>query len=260
MDLASEDILKVRVARPLSLQLQSAVFGAVFGVVANAAICILAASPGHAFERMKKCSDEVLKSQKSQRHYSLPEVAMYTVRYHFGLLDPPNMGGLKVDSLEDLTKQMSAAAPSTTVDNARVKGVFVTLSKKGKTRACWGNLQGSSQNLVRDTVYTTMDALKKDYRHPQIKASEVEFLKPQVTVVRKLEAIGSVAELNPLKDGLMLRQGGRSGVVLPGEAYDSHHQLVMCKMKAGVASNKGKNKNNSRQNYQLYRLEADVLK
>jgi AMMECR1 domain-containing protein len=211
----------------------------------------------YALDSMKNCSDETLKSQKSAIHYSLPEVAMYTVRYHFGLLDPPNMGGLKVDSLEDLTKQMSALAPAKTSDNARVKGVFVTLSKKGKTRACWGNLQASSQNLVRDTVYTTMDALKKDYRHPQIKSSEVNFLKPQVTVVRKMEAINSVAELNPLKDGLMLRQGGRSGVVLPGEAYDSHHQLVMCKMKAGV-SNKG-NRNNS-SNYQLYRLEADVFK
>lgn len=223
-------------------------------------LCFLGAlicSPAFADDSMKKCSDASSKSQKSRIHYSLPEVAMYTVRYHFGLLDPPNMGGLKVDSLEDLTNQMSALAPATTSDNARIKGVFVTLSKKGKTRACWGNLQGSSQNLVRDTVFTTMDALRKDYRHPQIRASEVNFLKPQVTVIRKMQSINTVAELNPLKDGLMLRQGGRSGVVLPGEAYDSHHQLVMCKMKAGV-SNKGKNNNSS--SYQLYRLEADVFK
>lgn len=218
-----------------------------------------------AAETMKKCSASAQKPQNQERHYSLPEVAMYTVRYHFGLLDPPNMGGLKVDSLEDLTKKMEAAAPTMTSDNARIKGVFVTLSKKGKTRACWGNLQGSSQNLVRDTIYTTMDALKKDYRHPQIKASEVNFLKPQVTVIRKMESINSISELNPLKDGLMLRQGGRSGVVLPGEAYDSHHQLVMCKLKAGIASNrgsKGDNRNGSKQsqNYQLYRLEADVFK
>lgn len=235
--------MRIRISKSLQ------VLGAVWALVACDWV--------YALDSMKNCSDETLKSQKSAIHYSLPEVAMYTVRYHFGLLDPPNMGGLKVNSLEDLTKQMSALAPSKTSDNARVKGVFVTLSKKGKTRACWGNLQGSSQNLVRDTVYTTMDALKKDYRHPQIKSSEVNFLKPQVTVVRKMEAINSVAELNPLKDGLMLRQGGRSGVVLPGEAYDSHHQLVMCKMKAGVSS-KG-NRNNS-SNYQLYRLEADVFK
>ncbi|MDX2106138.1 MAG: AMMECR1 domain-containing protein [Candidatus Melainabacteria bacterium] len=215
--------------------------------------------PVLALERMKKCSDESLKSQKGAIHYSLPEVAMYTVRYHFGLLDPPNMGGLKVDSLEDLAKQMSALAPATTSDNTRIKGIFVTLSKKGKTRACWGNLQGSSQNLVRDTVFTTMDALKKDYRHPQIRASEVNFLKPQVTVIRKMQSINSVAELNPLKDGLMLRQGGRSGVVLPGEAYDSHHQLVMCKMKAGVSDKGIKSRKNS-SSYQLYRLEADVFK
>lgn len=218
-----------------------------------------------AAETMKKCSASSQKPQNQERHYSLPEVAMYTVRYHFGLLDPPNMGGLKVDSLEDLTKKMEAAAPTMTSDNTRIKGVFVTLSKKGKTRACWGNLQGSSQNLVRDTIYTTMDALKKDYRHPQIKASEINFLKPQVTVIRKMESINSISELNPLKDGLMLRQGGRSGVVLPGEAYDSHHQLVMCKLKAGIASSrgsKGDNRNGSRQgqNYQLYRLEADVFK
>lgn len=236
---------------------------ALMALLACFAASLFASLPALANGSMKKCSDESSKSQKGAIHYSLPDVAMYTVRYHFGLLDPPNMGGLKVDSLEDLTKQMSASAPATTSDNARIKGVFVTLSKKGKTRACWGNLQGSSQNLVRDTVFTTMDALKKDYRHPQIRASEVNFLKPQVTVIRKMQAINSVAEINPLKDGLMLRQGGRSGVVLPGEAYDSHHQLVMCKMKAGV-SNKGKNSVNSNSsnssNYQLYRLEADVFK
>src|SRR5581483_12335268 len=60
-------------------------------------------------------------------------------------------------------------------------GVFVTLSKHGKTRACWGSIEPTHANIIESTVYGTMDALKKDYRHKPIQADEYKNLKAQVT-------------------------------------------------------------------------------
>jgi AMMECR1 domain-containing protein len=106
-------------------------------------------------------------------------------------------------------------------------------------------------NLVVGTVYTTESALSKEYRYKKIRANEWQLLKPQVTVVRSVEPIGSMAEQNPLMYGLMVRAGIRSAVILPGEAVDAHYQLVMCKLKAGIPSS---------QPCQLYRIKADVFK
>ena len=128
-------------------------------------------------------------------------------------------------------------------------GVFVTLSLDGKTRACWGTAYPTHRNIIESTVYTTLDALKKEYRYKSISASELKNLKPQVTVIEDLEPIVSIRSQNPFRDGLMLRAGSKSAVLLPGEVSDAYYQLIKCKLKAGV--HKG-------EPYQLYRIKAKI--
>jgi AMMECR1 domain-containing protein len=98
-------------------------------------------------------------------------------------------------------------------------------------------------------VYATLGALTKEYRYKPIGRTEWQTLKPQVTVVRALEPISGIRDQNPIQDGLMVRAGNRSGVILPGEARDAFYQLVQCKLKAGVRPG---------ESYQLYRIVADV--
>jgi AMMECR1 domain-containing protein len=74
-------------------------------------------------------------------------------------------------------------------------------------------------------------------------------LKPQVTVIDRIEPIENLSGQNPLKYGLMLRSGAKTAVLLPGETSDAYYQLVRCKLKAGL--NKG-------ESYQLYRLKAEI--
>jgi AMMECR1 domain-containing protein len=128
-------------------------------------------------------------------------------------------------------------------------GVFVTLSYQGKARACWGSLYPHQANLLQATMDATLGALTKEYRYPPIRHYEWSRLKPQVTVIRAIEPISGIAGQNPLKFGLLVRSGGKSGLLLPREATDAHYQLVQCKLKAGIRP---------KESFQLYRIKADV--
>lgn len=128
-------------------------------------------------------------------------------------------------------------------------GVFVTLSRQGRSRACWGSAYPQYKSVPEAVVYATLGALTKEYRYKPISRSEWKALKPQVTVIKSLESIEGLQGQNPLSDGLMLRKGGRSAVILPGEARDAHYQLVLCKLKAGIRPG---------ETFQLYRMIADV--
>ncbi len=169
---------------------------------------------------------------------SLAKLAREAVAVHFG------------DSHFQNSEQLIAATPIWD-EYKKPAGLFVTLSRGGKTRACWGSVYPTNQDLVTATVETTEQALTKEYRYPRIRRSEWQSLKAQVTVIRSLEPISNLSEQNAMQYGMYVRQGGRGAVLLPGEASDAHYQLVRCKLKAGIPVS---------QPCQIYRMRADVLK
>jgi AMMECR1 domain-containing protein len=177
-------------------------------------------------------------TQAAHEHVSLPQVAREVLAIHFH---------------ESQYKSLSELAQALPVsdDYKQPAGLFVTLSKDGHTRACWGSLTAQSRDLVRATIFTTENALTKEYRYPRILKSEWKQLKPQVTVIRGVEPIENMSQTNALRFGLLVRSGGRGAVLLPGEASDAHYQLVQTKLKAGIPVN---------QPCQIYRLRADVFK
>ena len=150
-------------------------------------------------------------------------------------------------------KSLNTLVESFTVPNIykQSKGLFVTLSKNGKTRACWGSINAQEGNLVKATIVTCEEALSKEYRYPPIKRSELDALKCQVTVVEKIEPVPRHATLNPLLDGLMVRSGAKAAVLLPGEASDPHYQVMQCKVKAGITP---------QEPCQIYRMRAHVFR
>lgn len=163
-----------------------------------------------------------------------------------------------VQKTGELYFNQSASDPSWQhlLQNARLsirypkpRGVFVTLSRDGKPRACWGSAYPQYKTVSEATVYATLGALSKEYRYPPIRKSEWPLLKPQVTVVKALQPVSRLAAINPLRDGLLVRQGGKAGVMLPGEARDATYMLVQAKLKAGIAQ---------KEKFQLYRIVADV--
>jgi AMMECR1 domain-containing protein len=177
-------------------------------------------------------------TQNASQHVSLPQVAREVLAIHFH------------ESQYKSLKELAQALPVSD-DYKEPAGLFVTLSKNGHTRACWGSLTAQGHDLINSTIFTTENALTKEYRFHRIEKSEWKLLKPQVTVIRDVQPIENMSQTNALKYGLLVRCGGRGAVLLPGEAADAHYQLVQCKLKAGIPVN---------QPCQLYRLRADVFK
>lgn len=169
---------------------------------------------------------------------TLPQIVKRTMAFHFGT------PSYCEQSIEEFIKTLH-------VDKRinRPAGVFVTLTKNGKTRGCWGSVYPQYDSVAKATVYATMGALSKEYRFAPITAHEWQKLRPQVTVIRRVEPISSISEQDPLSDGLLVRSGGKSGVLLPGEATDAYYQMVQCKLKAGIKSG---------ESCQLYKLKVEI--
>jgi AMMECR1 domain-containing protein len=196
--------------------------------------------PQHAkLSSQKKESDTAPSDILNRNVNSLPEVVADTLAYHFG-------DSKKFKSLTEL-------ANSYKIPNYMKKpaGLFVTLSRDGKTRACWGSIHPYYSDLVSATVFTTDAALTKEYRFPRIKRNEYLLLKPQVTVIRDIKKLDSIRNQNPMLYGLMVQSGNRNAVILPGEASDAYYQLVLCKLKAGIQP---------KEQCQMYRIKTDVFK
>ncbi len=182
-------------------------------------------------------------SEDEKIEASLPQISKMTILHHFNSDENDKLKGLPLKKFAEKFVVKS--------EYKRNAGLFITLIKNGGTRACWGSVNSSQRNLALATVYTTEDALAKDYRYSKIKKSEINQLIPQVTVVKKIIPINSIVTMQPLKQGLMVRAGGKGAVLLPGEASDPHYQLVKTKLKAGIPMS---------QPCQLYRIEADVYR
>lgn len=178
-------------------------------------------------------------AQSTEKRLSpLAQVVNQTMEFYF------DMPATSHRSINKFIRDLAVSPPY-----RKTGGVFVTLSQKGKPRACWGTVTPEHANLVEATVYATLGALTKDYRYKPINAHKWRKLKPQVTVITAIVPIAELGSQNPLRDGLMVRAGGKSGVLLPGEVIDATYQLVQCKLKAGIKAN---------ESCQLYRLKAEI--
>lgn len=175
--------------------------------------------------------------QADSKTQSLPMIARFTLRRFFKL-EPAARG------LEDYASKVKCDSVF-----RKSAGVFVTLSKNGATRACWGSVYAQQADIVHETIFSTLGALTKEYRFRPIRKSELPDLKIQVSIIRDIIAINNFASVNPLKDGIMVRSGGRSGVILPGEATDAYYEFVLARLKAGIKPGEP---------CQIYKLRTDI--
>jgi AMMECR1 domain-containing protein len=129
-------------------------------------------------------------------------------------------------------------------------GVFVTLSKKGVTRGCWGTVSPQRSSLAAELAASAVKALSHDYRQHPISERELAELVAHVSVVGNLEPVDGVHELLPRRYGLLVAGPGKGGVLLPGEAATATWQLATCRRKAGLRP---------RERARLYRFETAVI-
>lgn len=115
-------------------------------------------------------------------------------------------------------------------------GVFVCLKKGGELRGCIGTYLPSCDSVANETITNAISAATKDPRFQTVSEDELDKLSYSVDVLSCPEKVGSIAELDPRKYGIIVVSGFRRGLLLPDlEGVDTvEDQLRITKMKAGI--------------------------
>jgi AmmeMemoRadiSam system protein A len=98
---------------------------------------------------------------------------------------------------------------------------FVTLTRRddGSLRGCIGELE-ATQPLYVSVMRNAMQAATRDPRFPAASAAELPGLHIEISVLTPLRPVGSYAEIEPGRHGVLLTKQGRSAVFLPQVASE----------------------------------------
>ncbi len=115
---------------------------------------------------------------------------------------------------------------------------FVTLRSGGKLRGCVGTIEPVRPTLAHEIVENAVGAATRDFRFYPVEAGELRDIAYSVDVLSPPEAIPDLSGADPAEYGLVVRQGSRVGVLLPGipEIWDARQQFETCCQKAGITS------------------------
>ncbi len=133
---------------------------------------------------------------------------------------------------------------------------FVTLKKHGALRGCIGHI------IARVPLYHCVQqmavaACSQDRRFPPVRPEELDYLEYEISVLTPLEEVENILEVEVRRDGLYLRKGMRSGLLLPQVAteqgWDRDEFLSHTCLKAGLPPDAWKS------GAEIYRFQAQVF-
>jgi AmmeMemoRadiSam system protein A len=116
------------------------------------------------------------------------------------------------------------------------KSCFVTLKKDGNLRGCIGTVQPVRENLALEIKHNAISAGTQDPRFWPLQADELSLISITVDVLGDMEKISGTEELDPKRYGVVVRHGGKVGLLLPHlDGVDTvEEQLQIAKQKAGI--------------------------
>lgn len=115
--------------------------------------------------------------------------------------------------------------------------VFVTLRIGDRLRGCIGSLVALTDNLVAETEDRARAAAFDDPRFPGLTLDELDRTSIEVSILRPLQPVASLDELDPDRYGIEVRdRAGRRAVLLPEiEGVDTvEQQIKVTRQKAGI--------------------------
>ena len=129
-------------------------------------------------------------------------------------------------------------------------GAFVSIKKLKQLRGCIGTLEPCEPNLAMEIIENSLKAALHDPRFSPVTAEELQDLTYSIDVIRPLEKVSSIEELDPRMFGLVVRSNGKQGVLLPDlEGVDSvEEQIQICRTKGKIRDDEP---------VEMYRFQVD---
>jgi AmmeMemoRadiSam system protein A len=115
-------------------------------------------------------------------------------------------------------------------------GVFVSIKKHGHLRGCIGTVEPYQENIAAEIMANALSAGLRDPRFHPVRQEELDDLEYSVDVLQPPEPVASIQELDPVKYGVIVRAGSRSGLLLPNlEGINTaEEQVAIARQKAGI--------------------------
>jgi AmmeMemoRadiSam system protein A len=115
-------------------------------------------------------------------------------------------------------------------------GVFVSLKVRGELRGCIGTFQPTESDVAHEVVRNAISAATQDPRFQAVRSDELETLEYSVDVLTPPQRVQDARELDPRRYGVIVRSGGRRGLLLPDlEGVDTvDYQIRIAMQKAGI--------------------------
>lgn len=128
-------------------------------------------------------------------------------------------------------------------------GVFVSIKMDQRLRGCIGTIHPTTFSIAEEIIHNAISSGTRDYRFNPVTESELHRLTYSVDVLNEPEDIESMGELDVKRYGVIVRYGGKSGLLLPNlEGIDTpEEQVSIALRKAGIREN---------QPYQMQRFEV----
>jgi AmmeMemoRadiSam system protein A len=146
------------------------------------------------------------------------------------------------------------AAPSDLAIPA--SGVFVTIHYRRELRGCLGTLD-PREPVAEAVVRLGGDVTHRDYRFEPLESHELAEVTIEVSVLTPPVRVGDPAEIVVGRDGLIVEQRGRKGLLLPQVApehgFDRDTFLAHTCLKAGLEPDAWQ------RGAVVYRFEAEVF-
>ncbi len=136
-------------------------------------------------------------------------------------------------------------------------GVFVTINRHGQLRGCIGHIIGD-QPLYLSCAQMAKAAALEDPRFPPVSKEELPELEIEISVLTPLQRVKDFNEIKIGRDGLLIRKGVYSGLLLPQVAveygWNVQEFLEQTCHKAGLPSDAYKSKE-----AEIYKFSAEVF-
>lgn len=151
----------------------------------------------------------------------------------------------------------SEAPPVAPVDvQVAASGAFVTLYSHGELRGCLGTLDPRG-SLTESIARLAWDVAREDHRFEPLRVEELDDTHLEISVLTEPEIVRDIDDIVIGRDGLIVEQGERRGLLLPQVAtehgWDRERFLGHTCLKARLPADAW------RQGATIFRFQAEVF-